>query len=68
MNSVHDDVTDISDALVAALRLNEDSVTWCSVRLVRQMFGFNSVRDDVTDISDALGATQSINEDSVTWC
>ena len=42
MDSVLDGVTDISDALLATQSINEDSVTWCQVRLVRQMFGLNS--------------------------
>ena len=43
MDSVQDDVTDISDAQVIAQSINNDSVTWCQVRLVRQMIGLNSV-------------------------
>ena len=37
------DVTESSDALLATQSINEDSVTWCQDRLVRQMFGLNSV-------------------------
>ena len=68
MGSVHDDFTDISDALVAAHSINELSVTWCYFRLVRLKFGLDFVQDDVTDISDALVAAQSITNDSVIWC
>ena len=33
MDSVQDDVTDLSDALLTGQSINEDSVTWCLVRL-----------------------------------
>ena len=46
LNSVHCDVTDISNALVAAQSINNDSVTWCYVRLVRQMIGLISVHGE----------------------
>ena len=46
MDSVQDDVTDLNDALRTAQSINEDSVTWCLVRLVRQMSGLNSVNGE----------------------
>ena len=67
LDSVHDDVSDISDALVASQSLNEDPVTWCQVRLGQFAKRVGSIQDDVNIISDALVAAQSINNDSVTW-
>ena len=66
IDSVQDDVTDISDALVAAQSIT--SALLHGVRLDQFAKHFDSVHDDVTDISDALVTTQSINQDCVTWC
>ena len=72
-DSVHYDVTDISEALVTAQSINKRSVTRCQVRLGWVRLGqfskrLDSLHDHVTVISDALVTAQSINEDSVTWC
>ena len=53
LDSVQDDVTDIIDVLVAALSINEDSVTWCQVRLGQFAKHWDPVHDDVTDLCDA---------------
>ena len=70
LDSVHDDVTDISTALLAAQsqNINEDSVTLCQVRLGTFAKCLGSIQDDVNNISEALVAAQSINNDSVTLC
>ena len=68
MDSVHDGVTDISDALVAAQIINDRFVIWCYVRLGWFAKNLDSVHNGVTGISDSLVATQSMNEVSVTWC
>ena len=56
LDSVQDDVTDFSDALVAAQSINECIGTWCQVRLGQFAKHQDSVHDDVTDFSDALVA------------
>ena len=68
MDSVQDDVTDISDALLTAQSMNEVSVTCCQVRLGQFAKLLGSVHNDVTDISNALVAAESINNDTVTQC
>ena len=61
MDSVQDDVTDISDELLTAQSINEDSNTWCQVMLGLFAKRVGSIQDDVTDISDALVTAQPKN-------
>ena len=68
MDSVQDDVTDISDELLTAQSIKEDSDTWCLVRLGQFAKSVGSIPDDVTGISDALETAQPINQEAVTWC
>ena len=62
MDPVQDDVTNISDALLTAQCINEDSVTWCLVGLGQFDKRLGSIQDDVNDISNALVADHSTKQ------